>query len=392
MRTDNFKSPDHFSIEKLLTEENILVRDSTREWVKENVSPIIEDANHENKFPSEFVKGIAEIGGFGPFLPQKYGGSEIDFISYGLMMQELERGDSSLRVLSSIQSGLVMNLIHKYGNENQKTNYLIPLSSGNLIGSFGMTEPNHGSDPSSMLTRFDKKNQDFILNGSKLWIGHAPICDVALIWAKNKENEYGLFLIDRKTKGFQTSKIDKKWGFRSSETGELIFNDMIVSADKLLFKTQNIKEVLSCLNLGRYSVACGALGIAMDCYDTALNYSKERVQFGKKIGSYQLVQKKLVDMITEITKVQILVWRLGLLLNENSATYEQISMAKRSSVKMACDVARKSRSILGGMGVTSEYPVMRHILNLEVLVTYQGTEEVHTLITGKNITGISAFR
>ena len=255
-----------------------------------------------------------------------------------------------------------------------------------------MTEPNHGSDPSSMLTRFEKKNQDFILNGSKLWIGHAPICDVALIWAKNKENEYGLFLIDRETKGFQTGKIDKKWGFRSSETGELIFNDVVVSTDKLLFKTQNIKEVLSCLNLGRYAVAWGALGIAMDCYNTALNYSKERVQFGKKIGSFQLVQKKLVDMITEITKVQILVWRLGLLLNENSATHEQISMAKRSSVKMACDVARKSRSILGGMGVTSEYPVMRHILNLEVLVTYQGTEEVHTLITGKNITGISAFR
>ena len=392
MRTDNFNSPDHFSIEKLLNEENILVRNSTREWVKNNVSPIIEDANLENKFPLEFVKGIAEIGGYGPFLPIEYGGSEIDFVSYGLMMQELERGDSSLRVLSSIQSSLVMNLIHKYGNNEQKKHYLTSLSKGKIIGSFGMSEPNHGSDPSSMLTRYVLENNNYKINGGKLWIGHAPICDIAVFWAKNKENEFGLFLVNKGTKGFNTGKIEKKWGFRSSETGELFFNDMILPKENLLFKTKNFNEVLSCLNLDRYAVAWGALGIAMECYDIALNYSKERVQFGKKIASYQLIQKKLVDMITEITKVQVLVWRLGVLLNEKSATHEQISMAKRTSVKIASEVARKSRSILGGMGITSEYPIMRHILNLEVLTTYQGTEEIHTLITGKKITNISAFR
>ena len=306
-------------------------------------------------------------------------------------MQELERGDSSLRVLSSIQSGLVMKLIFDHASEQQKLKYLIPLSKGDMIGSFGMSEPNHGSDPSSMLTRFTKKGNKYVINGSKLWIGQAPICNVAVFWCKNDQNEFGLFLVDRETKGFETSKIKNKWGFRGSETGELIFNDMELNEESLLFKTKDVGEMLKCLNLGRYAVAWGALGIAMDCYDCALKYASERIQFGKKIASFQLIQKKLVDMITEITKTQILVWRLGVLMNDGSATYDQISMAKRSSVDMASNVAIKARSILGGMGVTAEYPVMRHILNLEVLKTYQGTEEIHTLITGRSITGISAF-
>ena len=391
MAKDFFNSPDYYSIDKLLSEENILIRSITREWVKTNVSPIIESAVQNDEFPVKFVKGMSEIGGFGPFLPEKYGGAGIDLMSYGLMMQEFERGDSSLRVLSSIQSGLVMKLIYDYGSEQQKLNYLLPLSKGEMVGSFGMSEPNHGSDPSSMLTRFTKKDNKFVINGSKLWIGQAPICNVAVFWCKNKQNEYGLFVVDRETQGFETSKIKNKWGFRGSETGELVFNNVELNEENLLFKTNDVGEMLKCLNYGRYAVAWGALGIAMDCYDCALKYSLERIQFGKKIASFQLIQKKLVDMITEITKTQTLVWRLGVLMNEGSATFDQISMAKRTSVNMASNVAINARSILGGMGVTAEYPVMRHILNLEVLKTYQGTEEIHTLITGRSITGISAF-
>ena len=392
MKQDNFKSPDYYSIDNLLSDENILVRDSVREWVRNNASPIIEKAAQDDIFPKIFLKGISEIGGYGAFLPEKYGGSNIDYISYGLMMQELERCDSSLRVLSSVQSSLVMKLIYDYGKDEVKSKYLNRLANGELIGCFGMTESSHGSDPSSMQTKFKKVKNTYVINGTKLWIGQAPICDLALVWAKNKESEFGLFLLERNNEYFKTQKIQNKWGFRASETGELIFENLIVDEKMLLFKTSNMVDVLKCLNLDRYAVSWGALGIAMDCYNVALNYSNERTQFGKKISSFQLIQKKLVDMITEITKIQIMVWRLGKLMNAQQASYEQISMAKRTSVNMASDVARSARSILGGMGITSEYPVMRHILNLEVLKTYQGTEEIHTLITGKSITGIPAFR
>ena len=392
MKQDNFKSPDYYSIDNLLSDENILVRDSVREWVRNNASPIIEKAAQDDIFPKIFLKGISEIGGYGAFLPEKYGGSNIDYISYGLMMQELERCDSSLRVLSSVQSSLVMKLIYDYGKDEVKSKYLNRLANGELIGCFGMTESSHGSDPSSMQTKFKKVKNTYVINGTKLWIGQAPICDLALVWAKNKESEFGLFLLERNNEYFKTQKIQNKWGFRASETGELIFENLIVDEKMLLFKTSNMVDVLKCLNLDRYAVSWGALGIAMDCYNVALNYSNERTQFGKKISSFQLIQKKLVDMITEITKIQIMVWRLGKLMNAQQASYEQISMAKRTSVNMASDVARTARSILGGMGITSEYPVMRHILNLEVLKTYQGTEEIHTLITGKSITGIPAFR
>jgi glutaryl-CoA dehydrogenase len=392
MKQDNFKSPDYYSIDNLLSDENILVRDSVREWVRNNASPIIEKAAQDDIFPKIFLKGISEIGGYGAFLPEKYGGSNIDYISYGLMMQELERCDSSLRVLSSVQSSLVMKLIYDYGKDEVKSKYLNRLANGELIGCFGMTESSHGSDPSSMQTKFKKVKNTYVINGTKLWIGQAPICDLALVWAKNKESEFGLFLLERNNENFKSQKIQNKWGFRASETGELIFENLIVDEKMLLFKTSNMVDVLKCLNLDRYAVSWGALGIAMDCYNVALNYSNERTQFGKKISSFQLIQKKLVDMITEITKIQIMVWRLGKLMNAQQASYEQISMAKRTSVNMASDVARLARSILGGMGITSEYPVMRHILNLEVLKTYQGTEEIHTLITGKSITGIPAFR
>ena len=391
MKKDNFKSPDFYNIDTLFNEEQLLIRDTVREWVKENISPIIEDCALSGNFPKDIVKKLADIGGFGGFLPTNYGGSEIDFTSYGLMMQELERGDSSIRVLSSVQS-LVMNTIYSLGSDDQKQKYLPKLASGELIGSFGMSEPNHGSDPSSMKSHYSEEKDCYIVNGSKMWIGHAPICDVAVIWAKSKSNKYAGFIVERSTEGFSTAKIEKKWSFRASETGELIFQNMKVPKDNILTETDDIKILFDRLNIGRFGVAWGSLGIAMECYDVALRYSNERNQFGKSISSYQLIQQKLVKMVTEITKSQILTWRLGLLMDDGNASFEQISLAKKVNVEMACEVAKISRSILGGMGITGEYPIMRHINNLEALVTYQGTDEIHTLIIGKKITGVSAIK
>lgn len=391
MKKDNFRSPDFYSIDTLFNEEQLLVRNAVREWVKENVSPIIEECALSGSFPDHLIVKLAEIGGFGGFLPSKYGGAEIDYTSYGLMMQELERGDSSIRVLSSVQS-LVMNSIYSLGSEKQKLNYLPKLASGEIIGSFGMSEPNHGSDPSSMKSHYEEKEDYYLINGSKMWIGHAPICNLALVWAKGPSNTFGGFIVDRNTEGFSTAKIEKKWSFRASETGELIFQNMKVPKENLLVETDDIKDLFNRLNIGRFGVAWGTLGIAMECYDVALKYSSERKQFGNTINSYQLVQKKLVDMLTEITKSQVLTWRLGLLMDKGEASFEQISLAKKVNVKMACEVAKKSRSVLGGMGITGEYPIMRHINNLEALVTYQGTDEIHTLIIGKKVTGISAIK
>ena len=391
MKKDNFRSPDFYSIDTLFNEEQLLVRNAVREWVKENVSPIIEECALSGSFPDHLIVKLAEIGGFGGFLPSKYGGAEIDYTSYGLMMQELERGDSSIRVLSSVQS-LVMNSIYSLGSEKQKLNYLPKLASGEIIGSFGMSEPNHGSDPSSMKSHYEEKDDYYLINGSKMWIGHAPICNLALVWAKGPSNTFGGFIVERNTEGFSTAKIEKKWSFRASETGELIFQNMKVPKENLLVETDDIKDLFNRLNIGRFGVAWGTLGIAMECYDVALKYSSERKQFGNTINSYQLVQKKLVDMLTEITKSQVLTWRLGLLMDKGNASFEQISLAKKVNVKMACEVAKKSRSVLGGMGITGEYPIMRHINNLEALVTYQGTDEIHTLIIGKKVTGISAIK
>ena len=391
MKKDNFRSPDFYSIDTLFNEEQLLVRNAVREWVKENVSPIIEECALSGSFPDHLIVKLAEIGGFGGFLPSKYGGAEIDYTSYGLMMQELERGDSSIRVLSSVQS-LVMNSIYSLGSEKQKLNYLPKLASGEIIGSFGMSEPNHGSDPSSMKSHYEEKEDYYLINGSKMWIGHAPICNLALVWAKGPSNTFGGFIVDRNTEGFSTAKIEKKWSFRASETGELVFQNMKVPKENLLVETDDIKDLFNRLNIGRFGVAWGTLGIAMECYDVALKYSSERKQFGNTINSYQLVQKKLVDMLTEITKSQVLTWRLGLLMDKGEASFEQISLAKKVNVKMACEVAKKSRSVLGGMGITGEYPIMRHINNLEALVTYQGTDEIHTLIIGKKVTGISAIK
>ena len=392
MKPDNFISPDYFKLDDLLTEEHKLVRETSRSWVKKNISPIIEKNAHEATFPKEILPGLAEIGAFGCFIPQKYGGAEMDYISYGLMMQELERGDSGIRSTASVQSSLVMFPIWKFGSEKQKKKFLPKLASGELIGCFGLTEPDHGSDPSSMKTHFkdDGKNH-FILNGSKLWISNAPFADIAIVWAKDKNNRIHGLIVEREMKGFSSPETKNKWSLRTSVTGELIFNDVKVPKENLLPMKSGLGAALMCLDSARYGISWGAIGAAMDCYQTSLNYAKERIQFDKPIAAKQLQQKKLAEMITEITKAQLLSYRLGLLKNEGDITSAQISMAKRNNVEIAINIAREARQILGAMGITGEYSIMRHMMNLESVITYEGTHDIHLLITGMDITGFNAF-
>ena len=392
MKPDNFISPDYFKLDDLLTEEHKLVRDTSRSWVKKNISPIIEKNAQEATFPKEILPGLAEIGAFGCFIPQKYGGAEMDYISYGLMMQELERGDSGIRSTASVQSSLVMFPIWKFGSEKQKNKFLPKLASGELIGCFGLTEPDHGSDPSSMKTHFkdDGKNH-FILNGSKLWISNAPFADIAIVWAKDKNNRIHGLIVEREMKGFSSPETKNKWSLRTSVTGELIFNDVKVPKENLLPMKSGLGAALMCLDSARYGISWGAIGAAMDCYQTSLNYAKERIQFDKPIAAKQLQQKKLAEMITEITKAQLLSYRLGLLKNEGDITSAQISMAKRNNVEIAINIAREARQILGAMGITGEYSIMRHMMNLESVITYEGTHDIHLLITGMDITGFNAF-
>ena len=392
MKPDNFISPDYFKLDDLLTEEHKLVRDTSRSWVKKNISPIIEKNAQEATFPKEILPGLAEIGAFGCFIPQKYGGAEMDYISYGLMMQELERGDSGIRSTASVQSSLVMFPIWKFGSEKQKKKFLPKLASGELIGCFGLTEPDHGSNPSSMKTHFkdDGKNH-FILNGSKLWISNAPFADIAIVWAKDKNNRIHGLIVEREMKGFSSPETKNKWSLRTSVTGELIFNDVKVPKENLLPMKSGLGAALMCLDSARYGISWGAIGAAMDCYQTSLNYAKERIQFDKPIAAKQLQQKKLAEMITEITKAQLLSYRLGLLKNEGDITSAQISMAKRNNVEIAINIAREARQILGAMGITGEYSIMRHMMNLESVITYEGTHDIHLLITGMDITGFNAF-
>ena len=392
MKPDNFISPDYFKLDDLLTEEHKLVRDTSRSWVKKNISPIIEKNAQEATFPKEILPGLAEIGAFGCFIPQKYGGAEMDYISYGLMMQELERGDSGIRSTASVQSSLVMFPIWKFGSEKQKKKFLPKLASGELIGCFGLTEPDHGSDPSSMKTHFKDDGKDhFILNGSKLWISNAPFADIAIVWAKDKNNRIHGLIVEREMKGFSSPETKNKWSLRTSVTGELIFNDVKVPKENLLPMKSGLGAALMCLDSARYGISWGAIGAAMDCYQTSLNYAKERIQFDKPIAAKQLQQKKLAEMITEITKAQLLSYRLGLLKNEGDITSAQISMAKRNNVEIAINIAREARQILGAMGITGEYSIMRHMMNLESVITYEGTHDIHLLITGMDITGINAF-
>jgi glutaryl-CoA dehydrogenase len=392
MKPDLFQSPDYYLLDDLLTEEHKLVRDATRAWVKREVSPIIEEYAQKAEFPKQLIKGLGEIGGFGPYIPEEYGGAGLDQISYGLIMQEIERGDSGVRSTSSVQSSLVMYPIWKYGNEEQRQKYLPKLATGEMMGCFGLTEPDHGSNPGGMITNFKDMGDHYLLNGAKMWISNAPFADIAVVWAKNEEGRIHGLIVERGMEGFSTPETHNKWSLRASATGELIFDNVKVPKANLLPNKSGLGAPLGCLDSARYGIAWGAIGAAMDCYDTALRYAKERVQFDKPIGATQLQQKKLAEMITEITKAQLLTWRLGVLRNEGRATTAQISMAKRNNVNMALEIAREARQVLGGMGITGEYSIMRHMMNLESVITYEGTHDIHLLITGADITGLPAFK
>ncbi len=392
MAQDLFQAPDYYQIDDLLTDEHKLVRDAAREWVKREVTPIIEDAAQKAEFPGQIISGLAEIGAFGPYIPVEYGGAGLDQMSYGLIMQEIERGDSGIRSTASVQSSLVMYPIWKFGSEEQKQKYLPELAGGKMMGCFGLTEPNHGSNPGAMETRFKDMGDHYLLNGAKMWISNAPFADIAVVWAKNEEGRVHGLIVERGMEGFSTPETHNKWSLRASATGELIFDNVKIPKENLLPGKSGLGAPLMCLDSARYGIAWGAIGAAMDCYDTALRYAKERTQFGKPIAAFQLQQKKLAEMITEITKAQMLTWRLGVLRNEGRATSAQISMAKRNNVDMALNIAREARQILGAMGITGEYSIMRHMMNLESVITYEGTHDIHLLITGMDITGIPAFK
>ena len=392
MSQDLYKAPDYFQMDELLTEEHKLIRDAAREWVKREVSPIIEEACQKAEFPKQIIKGLGEIGGFGPYVPAEYGGAGLDQISYGLIMQELERGDSGIRSTSSVQSSLVMYPIWKYGSEEQKIKFLPKLATGDLIGCFGLTEPDHGSNPGGMVTNIKDMGDHYILNGAKMWISNSPFADIAVVWAKNEEGRIKGVIVERGMEGFSTPETHNKWSLRASATGELVFDNVKVPKNNILPNRDGLGAPLECLDSARYGIAWGTIGTAMDCYDTALRYAKQRMQFGKPIASFQLQQKKLAEMITEITKAQLLTWRLGVLKNEGRATTAQISMCKRNNVDMALNIAREARQILGAMGITGEYSIMRHMMNLESVVTYEGTHDIHLLITGMDITGENAFK
>lgn len=392
MKPDLFQAPDYYLVDDLLSDEHKMVRDAAREWVKREVSPIIEDYAQKAEFPKQIIKGLADIGAFGPYIPEEYGGAGLDQISYGLIMQEIERGDSGVRSTASVQSSLVMYPIWKYGNEEQRMKYLPKLASGEFIGCFGLTEPDHGSNPGGMTTNFKDKGDHYLLNGAKMWISNAPFADIAVVWAKDESGRiYGL-IVERGMEGFTTPETHNKWSLRASATGELIFDNVKVPKENLLPNKSGLGAPLGCLDSARYGIAWGAIGAAMDCYDTALRYAMERIQFDKPIAGTQLQQKKLAEMVTEITKAQLLTWRLGVLRNEGKATTAQISMAKRNNVDMAINIAREARQILGAMGITGEYSIMRHMMNLESVITYEGTHDIHLLITGMDITGIAAFK
>jgi glutaryl-CoA dehydrogenase len=392
MRPDLFEAPDYYNMDDLLSEEHKLVRDAARQWVKRDISPIIEEYAQKATFPKQIISGLAEIGAFGPYIPETYGGAGLDQISYGLIMQEIERGDSGVRSTASVQSSLVMYPIFAYGTEEQRKKYLPKLASGEWMGCFGLTEPNHGSNPSGMETKYKDMGDHYLLNGAKLWISNSPFADIAVVWAKNEEGRIHGLVVERGMKGFSTPETHNKWSLRASATGELIFDNVKVPKENLLPNKTGLGAPLGCLDSARYGIAWGAIGAAMDCYDTALRYAKERVQFGKPIAAFQLQQKKLAEMITEITKAQLLALRLGQLKNEGKATTAQISMAKRNNVDMAIKIAREARQILGGMGITGEYSIMRHMMNLESVITYEGTHDIHLLITGADITGYPAFK
>jgi glutaryl-CoA dehydrogenase len=383
---------DYFDLDSFLSEEHKLVRQSMRDFVKKEISPFIEQWAQEARFPSSIVRKFGEVGAFGPTIPVEYGGGGLDHIAYGLIMQEIERGDSGMRSTASVQGSLVMFPIYQYGSEEQRQKYLPKLASGEMLGCFGLTEPDYGSNPASMTTNIKDKGDHYLLNGSKLWISNSPEAQVAVVWAKNEEGRIKGLIVERGMEGFSAPEIHNKWSLRASTTGELVFDNVKVPKENLLPGADGLSGPLGCLDSARYGISWGAIGAAIDCYESALQYSLERIQFGRPIASFQLTQKKLAEMITEITKAQLLAWRLGVLKNEGKATTQQISMAKRNNVEMALNIAREARQIHGGMGITGEYPIMRHMMNLESVITYEGTHDIHLLITGSDVTGIQAFK
>ncbi|MDB5262980.1 MAG: acyl-CoA dehydrogenase [Adhaeribacter sp.] len=392
MATDTTGTVDYFNLDDLLTEEHKLVRQTMRDFVRREISPNIERWAQEAHFPKEIVRKFGEVGAFGPTIPEAYGGGGLDNIAYGIIMQEIERGDSGMRSTASVQGSLVMYPIYQYGSEEQRHKYLPRLASGELLGCFGLTEPDFGSNPAGMLTNIKDQGNYFLLNGSKMWISNSPECDLAIVWAKNEDGRIKGLIVERGLEGFSTPEIHNKWSLRASTTGELVFEDVKVPKENLLPNVEGLRGPLGCLDSARYGIAWGAIGVAIDCYESARQYALQRIQFDKPIASFQLIQKKLAEMLTEITKAQLMVWRLGVLKNEGKATTQQISMAKRNSVEIALNIAREARQIHGGMGITGEYSIMRHMMNLESVITYEGTHDIHLLITGADITGISAFK
>lgn len=386
-----YKPPDYYFVDELLSDEHKIIRTAVRDWVNRSVIPVIDDYAQRHEFPKHLIREMGAIGAFGPYIPEKYGGAGLDQVAYGVIMTELERGDSAIRSAASVQTSLVMYPIYAFGNEEQRMKYLPKLASGEWVGAFGLTEPNYGSDPGNMLSHFEDKGDYYLLNGSKMWITNAPICDVAVVWAKDESGKVRGMIVERGMDGFTTPETLNKWSLRASATGELVFDNVKVPKENLLPNIKGLKGPLMCLNSARYGIAWGVMGAAMDCYDTALRYSLERKQFGKPIASFQLQQKKLAEMLTEITKMQLLAWRVGILRNDDRATPAQISMAKRNNVEMALKIARDSRQILGAMGISGDFPIMRHQMNLESVITYEGTHDIHLLITGMDITGIAAF-
>lgn len=391
-KQDQFEGVDFYQIDDLLTEEHKLIRSSIRDFVKREISPYIEDWAQRVHFPYEIVKKFGDVGAFGPQIPETYGGGGLDYIAYGLIMQEIERGDSGMRSTASVQGSLVMYPIYKFGSEAQKRKYLPKLASGEMLGCFGLTEPDHGSNPSGMKTNFRDMGDHYLLNGAKMWISNSPKADIAVVWAKNEDGRIHGLIVERGMEGFSTPETHNKWSLRASATGELVFDNVKVPKENLLPGKSGLGAPLMCLDSARYGIAWGAIGAAMDCFDSARRYALERIQFDKPIASFQLVQKKLSEMLTEITKAQLLAWKLGKMMDEGKATTSHISLAKRNNVAMALEIAREARQIHGGMGITGEYPIMRHMMNLESVITYEGTHDIHLLILGHEITGIPAFK
>jgi glutaryl-CoA dehydrogenase len=385
-----FQGVDYYDVDSLLSEEEMLVRSTVREFVDDNVIPIIEKHNRAGTFPMELVGKMADLGLFGATLPAKYGCAEMNNVAYGLVMQELERGDSGVRSFASVQSALVMYPIFTYGSEQQKDRWLPGLAKGENIGCFGLTEPDYGSNPGGMITRAVATSDGYVLNGAKMWITNGTLADVAVVWAKLDGEIHG-FLVEKGTKGFSAPEMKGKHSLRASVTSELILQDVHIARESILPGGKGLKLPLSCLSQARYGIAWGAIGAAMACYDSALNYARTRIQFDRPIASFQLIQARLVHMINEITKAQLLCLQLGRLKDKGKARFQQISMAKRNNVFHALEIARDARGILGANGILDEYPVMRHAANLESVITYEGTHEMHTLIVGEDITGIPAY-